>query len=86
MGSVDVVLPVKGAQNERVFTALVDAMITRKRLMLAKIVERVNGDPKLVALLPEIQGSQALLYLGQVPTAEDIRDYKFAPLMQSTDQ
>lgn len=63
-----------------------DAMITRKRVIIAKIVERFGGDPKLVALIPEVHGGHPVLYLGQMPTAEDIRDYKFAPLVQSTDE
>jgi len=86
MGGVDVVLPVKGSKNERAFAALVDAMIGKHRVLIAKIVERKNADPKLVVLHPHISKKQPLLYLAQVPTAEDLRDFQFPSLVQSTNK
>ena len=50
-------------------------MLETKKVMLAKIMERKNADPKLVALIPHIAKKKPLLYLAQLPTAEDIRDY-----------
>jgi hypothetical protein len=54
MNGVDVVLPVKGAKNERAFAAIVNSMIETHKVLLAKIVERKNADPKLVVLYPHI--------------------------------
>jgi len=86
MGGVDVILPVKGSKNERAFAALVDAMITKKKVLIAKYRERMNSDPKLVVLHPYVSKKQPLLYLAQVPTAEDVREFSFPPLVQSTNR
>ncbi len=86
MAGVDVVLPVKGAQNERAFAAIVVAMIETHRVLMAKIIERKNADPKLVVLYPHISKKKPLLYLVQLPTAEDIRDYQFPSLVPSNQE
>jgi hypothetical protein len=75
MAGVDVVLPAKGAKNERAFAAMVFAMIDTHKVILAKIISRKNADPKLVVLYPHISKKQPLLYLVEVPTAENIRDF-----------
>ena len=75
IAGVDVVLPVRGSKNERAFASLIHGMLETKKVMLAKIMERKNADPKLVALIPHIAKKKPLLYLAQLPTAEDIRDY-----------
>jgi hypothetical protein len=75
MNGVDVILPIKGSRNERAFAAMVSSMIETKRVMIAKIIERKNADPKLVSLFPHIQGDQPLLYMVQLPTSEDLREY-----------
>ena len=54
VAGVDVILPVKGDKNERAFAALVTEMIASKKVMIAKIIERKNADPKLVSLYPHI--------------------------------
>ena len=84
MGGVDVILPVKGAKNERAFAAMVYAMIDTHKVLLAKIIERKNADPKLVVLYPHISKKQPILYLVQLPTSEDIRDYQFPKLVKAT--
>jgi hypothetical protein len=63
IAGVDVVLPVRGAKNERAFTALVYAMIESHRVLIAKIIERKNAEPKLVVLYPHISKKKALLYM-----------------------
>lgn len=75
LGGVDVVLPNKGKQNERAFTALVVEMIDTKKVLMAKIIERKNADPKLVVLYPHLKKKQSLLYMAQLPTTEDLREY-----------
>lgn len=75
MAGVDIILPIKGHKNERAFAAMVYAMIETKKVLIAKIVERKNADPKLVVLYPHVSKKQPLLYSVQLPTVEDIRDY-----------
>ena len=86
MAGVDIILPIKGHKNERAFAAMVYAMIETKKVLIAKIVERKNADPKLVVLYPHVSKKQPLLYSVQLPTVEDIRDYQFPSLVQSTDK
>ena len=81
MNGVDVVLPVKGSKNERAFAAIVNSMIETHKVLLAKIIERRNADPKLVVLYPHISKKQPLLYLVQLPTNEDLRDFQFPSLV-----
>ena len=54
MAGVDIILPIKGKKNERAFAAMVYAMIETKKVLIAKIVERKNADPKLVVLYPHV--------------------------------
>ena len=84
VNGVDVVLPLRGQRNMRAFAALITQMIETRKVLIAKLIERKNGDPKLVALLPHITKKQPLLYLVQLPTTEDIRDYQFPSLVAST--
>jgi len=84
IAGVDVILPVKGSKNERAFAALITQMIDTKKVMIAKIIERKNADPKLVSLHPHLNKKQALLYMVQLPTSEDLREYQFPPLISST--
>ena len=84
MAGVDVVLPVKGSKNERAFAAMVNAMINTHKVLIAKLISRKNADPNLVCLYPHISKKQPLLYLVQVPTSENIRDYQFPSLVAST--
>lgn len=75
VAGVDIILPVRGSKNERAFAALVAAMLESKKVLIAKIIERKNGDPKLVVLYPHISRKKPLLYMVQLPTSEDIRDF-----------
>ena len=75
VAGVDVVLPTRGAKNERAFAALISQMIETKKCIIARLQERKNGDPKLVSLFPHVNKKQPLLYMVQLPTNEDIRDY-----------
>jgi hypothetical protein len=54
MNGVDVILPIRGSRNERAFAAMISSMLETKRVMIAKIIERKNADPKLVSLFPHI--------------------------------
>lgn len=84
VAGVDVVLPLRGSKNERAFAALVSQMIETRKCIIARLAERKNADPKLVALFPHVNKKQPMLYLVQLPTNEDIRDYQFPSLVAST--
>ena len=84
MAGVDVVLPVRSTKNERAFAALVQQMIETKKCMLAKLRANRSAEPKLMTLMPHISKKQPLLYMVQLPTSEDIRDYAFPSLVAST--
>ncbi len=53
--------------------------------MIAKIVERKNAEPKLVVLYPHISKKKPILYMVQLPTAEEIRDYQFPSLIPASE-
>jgi len=63
IAGVDVVLPVRGSANERAFASIVYAMIETRRVLIARLVERKNADPKLVVLYPHISKKKPLLYM-----------------------
>jgi len=85
MSGVDVILPVRGAKNERAFAALIYAMMNNYKVLIARMIEKKNSEPKLVVLFPDIgSNKQPLLYLAEVPTTEDLRDFQFPPLVEST--
>jgi hypothetical protein len=63
VAGVDIVLPVRGSKNERAFAALVSAMLDSKKVLIAKIIERKNAEPKLTVLYPHISRKKPLLYM-----------------------
>lgn len=42
---------------------MVGAMIEGHKVLIAKIIERKNADPKLVVLYPHIQRKKPILYM-----------------------
>lgn len=85
MAGVDIILPVRGPKNERAFAAMINAMLEGQKVLIAKIIERKNAEPKLVVLYPHISKKKPLLYMVQLPTAEDIRDYQFPSLVPASE-
>jgi ATP-dependent DNA helicase 2 subunit 2 len=85
LGGVDIILPVRGSKNEKAFAALVAAMIEGKKVLIARIIERKNAEPKLVVLYPWVSKRKPLLYMAQLPTAEDLRDYQFPSLIPASE-
>jgi ATP-dependent DNA helicase 2 subunit 2 len=86
MAGVDIILPVRGAKNERAFAAMVNAMIEGHKVLIAKIIERKNAEPKLIVLYPHISRKKPILYMVQLPTAEEIRDYQFPSLVPASEE
>jgi hypothetical protein len=50
-------------------------MLETKKVVIAKIIERKGADAKLVVLYPHVSKKQPLLYMVQVPTSEELRDF-----------
>ena len=84
LGGVDIVAPLDSDKNKRAFGALVHAMMEMDRVMIAKFISRKNAAPKLAVLYPHVTKSYECLYMNYLPTIEDIRDYQFASLKEST--
>lgn len=84
MAGCDIVVPVESASNRRAFSALIRAMIETDQVMLAKWVSRKNASPKLVVMHPYQAPKLECLYMNVLPTVEDIRDYQFGSLIEST--
>ena len=61
-------------------------MLETKKCVIAKIIERKGTDAKLVVLYPHVSKKQPLLYMVQVPTGEELRDFQFPSLVQSTNK
>jgi len=85
MSGCDIVVPVESARNRRAFSALIRAMIETNKVMIAKWISRKNASPKLVVLHPYQVPKLECLYMNILPTVEDIRDYQFGSLIQSTE-
>ena len=84
MSGWDIVVPVESANNRRAFSALIHAMLDTDTVMIAKWVSRKNAAPKLVVLHPYYAPKFECLYMNVLPTVEDIRDYQFGSLVEST--
>jgi ATP-dependent DNA helicase 2 subunit 2 len=82
MSGVDVITPVSG--DVLAFTAIVQSMIEMNKVLICRYVYRENADPKLVVLSPHMSKRGAVLYLNTLPTVEDIRDFQFESLTEST--
>jgi len=64
-------------------------MIALNKYGLARYVPRncKNGVvPKMVVLIPYRSAEREMFYLIDLPTVEDVRDYPFNPLKQSTEE
>ena len=84
MAGWDIVVPVESANNRKAFSALINAMIETDKVMIAKWASRKNCAPKLVVLHPYHTPKFEWLYMNVLPTVEDIRDYQFGSLVEST--
>jgi ATP-dependent DNA helicase 2 subunit 2 len=85
MAGCDIVVPVESSTNRRAFSALINAMIETDKVMIAKWISRKNSAPKLVVLHPYHTPKFECLYMNVLPTVEDIRDYQFGSLQESTE-
>ena len=84
LSGCDIVAPLDSDKNKRAFAALVHAMMQTEHVMIAKFVSRKNAAPKLAVLYPHVTKNYECLYMNYLPTIEDLRDYQFASLKEST--
>jgi hypothetical protein len=90
MGEVETIVPKKDRSHiagPKLFTALIYTMITHGKYALARYVPRnskTGVTPRLVALIPYRGPQYEALYLIDLPTIEDVRDYPFNPLKPCT--
>ena len=91
MSEVEMVVPKKGQDNlfgQKMFTALVYSMLSLNKYALARYVPRNNKNgvvPRMVVLIPHRTANREGLHLIDLPTVEDVRDYPFNPLKESTE-
>ena len=89
MGDVDIVIPGENEVGRKLFSSFIYSMISLNKYGLARYVPRNNKNgvvPKMVVLIPYRSAEREMFYLVDLPTVEDVRDYPFNPLKQSTEQ
>ena len=90
MGEVEVVIPKRGYEHmagRKLFSAFILGMKSLGRYALARYVPRnsKNGvNPRLVVLMPFRTKETEGMYLVDLPTIEDVRDYPFNSMKPST--
>lgn len=85
MSGSDVVFPNPNDSTQvKAFYSMVEAMISQNKVLICRFISRAKSEPKLVVLSPHIGTHGPVLYLNQLPTIEDIRDYQFDSLQECT--
>jgi ATP-dependent DNA helicase 2 subunit 2 len=87
MSNIDIVIPSENLASKKLFSAFIYSMLTLNRYAIARYIPRnlKNGvAPKLMLLIPHRSAKGECFYMTQLPTAEDIRDYQFTSLKEST--
>ena len=85
---VDIVVPsTENLVGRKLFTAFIYSMLSMNKYGLARYVPRNSKNgvlPKMVVLIPYRSAEREMFYLVELPTVEDVRQYPFNPLRQST--
>ena len=84
MEGVEMLLPAPTEADQKSFKAIAQAMFNRNEVALVRYVYRDNLAPRLAVLTPHIKKALICMYMNYLPCAEDIREYSFAPLPEST--
>jgi len=85
MSGVDIVVPNPTSEEDiKGTTALVKEMLKMNKVIIARYVPRNNSQPKLVVLTPHMSKKGPMFYLNILPTVEEIRDFQFDSLPEST--
>ena len=85
MSGVDLVVP-NPTSNEDIkgTLALVTEMLKMNKVIIARYVPRAGSQPKLVVLTPHMSKKGPVFYLNVLPTVEEIRDFQFESLPESS--
>lgn len=87
LNGVDIVIPLPDDKNILGFNSIVDGMLETEKVGIVRYTMRSNTAPKLAAIFPhKSKKGFRCLYLSQLPTAEDIRDYQFSKLKPSNEE
>lgn len=81
------VIPSDDPASKKLFSAFIFSMLTLNRYALARYIPRnmkAGVSPKLMVMIPYRSAKGECFYMTQLPTAEDIRDYQFHSLKEST--
>ena len=88
MSEVDIVVPATdNLVGKKMFTAFIYSMLSLNKYGLARYVPRNSKAgviPKMMLLIPYRSAEREMFYLVELPTVEDVRQYPFNSLKQST--
>jgi hypothetical protein len=81
MGEISyIVADTASPQQQTALSSIIRAMYQKGVLAIARMVSRDDADPKMGILKPCIEPNMDYLLWAQMPFADDVRRYRFAPL------
>ena len=81
MTNSSVIVPQKGnAKAAMALSSFIHALWELESYAIARLVPKDDKDPLIVVLSPSIEGDFECLIEVELPFAEDVRTYRFAPL------
>lgn len=84
---VDMIVPLPDDKNILAFNSIVDGMLETQKVGIVRYTLRSNSAPKLAAIIAhKKKNGFRCLFLSQLPTAEDIREYNFAKLKPASEE
>lgn len=89
MSNIDIVVPSDSQASKKLFSAFIYSMLTLNRYAIARYIPKnlkAGASPKLMLLIPHRSLKGECFYMTQLPTSEDVRDYQFNSLKESTDR
>mmetsp|Transcript_14544 Transcript_14544/g.12349 ORF Transcript_14544/g.12349 Transcript_14544/m.12349 type:complete len:145 (+) Transcript_14544:1012-1446(+) len=86
MHSVDMVIAADDENHKSALASLINALYELDKVAIIRYCYRNDAAPKLACLIPHIGSSYECMWMNILPTVEDIRDYQFTSLKESTAQ
>lgn len=84
---VDIIIPLPDDKNILAFNTIVDGLLETEKVGIVRYTMRSNSAPKLAAIFPHRNKKGfRCMYLSQLPTAEDIREYHFSKLKPANEE
>ena len=85
MRGVDIIIPNPKSEDDCLsMRALIYEMINMNKVIIARYIPRAGSPPRLVVLTPKFSKKTPTFYLNYLPTVEDIRDFQFDSLKESS--